>query len=290
MTLTGVHVPLITPFDTDGGVALPVLERLAREILEAGAAGLVALGTTAEPGALSEAERRAVVDTVSLVCREHGASLLVGASTPAQVEELRDWPAVTGALALVPPFTRPGEDGVVAHFAVLAAASPVPLVVYHVPYRTAQPLTAAALRRIAAIDGVRGVKYATGALDADVVALLTEPPADFAVLCGDDLFFSPLLALGAAGGILASAHLATGDFVELDRAWRAGDADRARALGHRLARLSAALFAEPNPTVVKAVLHAAGRIPTPAVRLPLLPARTSTVDDVAGVFYGSLLE
>jgi 4-hydroxy-tetrahydrodipicolinate synthase len=103
------------------------------------------------------------------------------------------------------------------------------------------------------------------------------PPAGFAVLGGDDAVISPLLALGAAGGILASAHLATREFAELAAAWGAGDPVRARALGHRLAAMSIALFAEPNPTVIKGVLHAQGRIATPAVRLPLLPAAPATV-------------
>jgi 4-hydroxy-tetrahydrodipicolinate synthase len=104
------------------------------------------------------------------------------------------------------------------------------------------------------------------------VSLLADPPPGFTILGGDDTVVSPMLALGAAGGILASAHVAPASFAELIAAWRAGDAGRARPLGHRLAALSAALFAEPNPAVVKAVLHAQGRIPTPAVRLPLLPA------------------
>src|ERR1019366_2492878 len=88
------------------------------------------------------------------------------------------------------------------------------------------------------------------------------------------LFASALLALGAAGAILASAHLATDHWVALVGSWRAGEAGRDRALGHQLTGLSAALFAEPNPTVIKAALHAQGRIPSPAVRLPLLPAST----------------
>jgi 4-hydroxy-tetrahydrodipicolinate synthase len=102
-------------------------------------------------------------------------------------------------------------------------------------------------------------------------------PTGFAILGGDDAFISPLLALGGHGGILASAHLATADFAELIARWNAGDAAPARVLGGRLAALSTALFAEPNPTVIKAVLHERGRIPTAAVRLPLLPAgRDST--------------
>jgi 4-hydroxy-tetrahydrodipicolinate synthase len=160
---------------------------------------------------------------------------------------------------------------VLAHFTHLAQASPVPLVVYHVPYRTGQQLCAADLRRLAALPGVAGIKLAVGGIDADTMAFLADSPPDFAVLGGEDQFISPLLALGAHGGILASAHVATADFAELIELWRAGDVDRARSRGHRLAALSAALFAEPNPAVIKAVLHVQGRIPTPAVRLPLLP-------------------
>jgi 4-hydroxy-tetrahydrodipicolinate synthase len=94
---------------------------------------------------------------------------------------------------------------------------------------------------------------------------------------GDDPFASPLLALGAAGGILASAHVCTRSYGELIRAWRDGEAARARVLGHQLSALSAALFAEPNPTIIKAVLHAQGRIPSPVVRLPLTEASPEAV-------------
>jgi 4-hydroxy-tetrahydrodipicolinate synthase len=173
-------------------------------------------------------------------------------------------------LTVVPPFVRPGEAGVVAYFAHLAEASPVPLIAYDVPHRTGQYLSVDALRRLAAIPGVVGVKYSPGGINADTIALMADVPTGFAVLGGDDPFISPLLALGAHGGILASAHIATADFARLIAAWHAGDVTEARALGHRLAKLSIALFSEPNPVVIKAVLHAQGRIPSPTVRLPLL--------------------
>lgn len=277
MTLTGLYVPLITPFDATGAVALEALEGLAYEALDAGASGLVALGTTGEPAALRADEQRSVVDVVGRVCRERAAQLLVGANTVDAVGALRGRQEVVAALSVVPPFARPGEAAVVAHFAALAAASPVPLVIYHVPYRTGQQLSVDAIRRLADLDGVAGMKYAVGGIDAGTVELLAEPPAGFAVLGGDDVFISPLLALGAHGGILASAHLATARFAEMVDAWHAGALDRARTLGHRLAALSSALFAEPNPSVIKAVLHAQGRIPTAAVRPPLLPAGPEAV-------------
>jgi 4-hydroxy-tetrahydrodipicolinate synthase len=175
-------------------------------------------------------------------------------------------------LSLVPPFQRPGEAGTIAHFEALAGASPVPVIVYHVPYRTGQPLSATAIRRLARIPGVAGLKYAVGAIETTTIDLLSDPPRGFSILGGDDALISPLLALGAHGGILASSHIATRQFADLAAAWTTGDLVAGRDLGRRLAPLSMALFAEPNPTVIKAVLHAQGRIPTPDVRLPLLPA------------------
>lgn len=185
---------------------------------------------------------------------------------------------MSAALAVVPYFTRPSQEGVVAHFTRLATESPVPLIIYNVPYRTGQVVGWQALRRLAELPGIIGVKHAVGGIDEDTIRLMADLPERFAVLAGDDVFASPLLALGAAGAILASAHLCTGRFAELLQAWRTGDPERARALGHRLSALSAALFAEPNPTVIKAVLHAQGRIPSPAVRLPLLAAGPGSVD------------
>ncbi|GGL13813.1 dihydrodipicolinate synthase family protein [Planomonospora parontospora] len=284
MTFSGVLVPLITPFAADGEVAAEALEGLAHAVLDGGASGLVALGTTAEAAMLTGKERQAVVEVCARVRRERGATLVVGAGssgTRGTAEALRDLGGVAdAALVTVPSFVRPGEAGVLAHFTELSRHSPVPLIVYNVPHRTGQAAGAAVLREIGALPMVRGVKQAVGGVDADTVALLADPPEDFAVLAGDDAFLSALLALGAPGGIVATAHLRTADFTALAEAWRSGDAARARALGHRLSTLAAAVFAEPNPTVLKGVLHARGLIPTPSVRLPLVPARRESVEAV----------
>lgn len=265
MNLTGVFVPLITPFDEDGAVALDALEALAERVLRDGANGLVALGTTGEPGSLTAAEKQAVVEVATRVCREYGAILIVGGN------------GGDARLSLVPPFVRPGEAGVLEYFRQLE--SPVPLVIYHVPYRTGQALSAGTLQKLAELPNVAGIKYAAGGIDDETMLFLSgDLPDDFAVLGGDDPFIAPMLALGARGGILASAHLETPKFVELVAAWRVGDLATGRRLGEELSSLSRALFAEPNPTVIKAVLHARGEIPTPDVRLPLLPAARATTE------------
>ena len=276
--LAGLYVPLVTPLPADGALAADALETLAHSVLDAGAAGLVALGTTGEPATLSAGERHAVLDVCARVCRERSAMLIAGAGsndTHASLQALRDlaaWPEVSAALVTVPYFTRPSEEGVVAHFTRLAAGSPVPLIIYNVPHRTGQAVGWQALQKLAGLAGIIGVKHAVGGIDEDTIRLMADRPERFAVLAGDDLFASPLLALGAAGAILTSAHLCTGQFAEMVHSWRAGEPARARMLGNRLAGLSAALFAGPNPTVIKAALHAQGRIPSPAVRLPLLAA------------------
>jgi 4-hydroxy-tetrahydrodipicolinate synthase len=283
-SLGGIFVPLITPFDAAGRVATGPLEALAHEVLDAGAAGIVALGTTAESATLDRDEKHTVLDVCAAVCGARGAGLIAGAgssdtaASATVLAALAHWPQITGALVPVPSCTRPGEAGVLAHFTYLAGRSPVPLVIYHIPYRTAQPLGPAVLREIGALPNVAGVKLAVGAVDAVAVDLLGDPPPGFAIMAGDDMFLSPLLALGAAGGILASAHLATGQFAALAAAWQGGDLGAARRLGPALARLSAAAFAEPNPSVIKAALHAQGRIPTPGVRLPLLPAAPASAE------------
>jgi 4-hydroxy-tetrahydrodipicolinate synthase len=282
-SLRGLYVPLITPFTDDGELALDALEKLARDVIDSGAAGLVALGTTGEPATLTAAERHAVVDVCARVCRAHGAMLIVGAGsndtagTGRALRELAAWPEVAAALTVVPYYTRPSEAGILAHFTVLAASSPVPLIVYNVPHRTGSVLRGQTLLQLARIAGIIGIKQAVGPIDHDTITLMAGRPDDFAVLGGDDVFVSPLLALGADGGILASAHVCTGEFARLIAAWHSGRTEQARELGHRLVPLAAALFAEPNPAVIKGALHARGEIPSPVVRLPLLPARQDTI-------------
>lgn len=282
--LTGLYIPLITPFTADGELAADALEALAHRVLDDGATGIVALGTTAETATLTEQERSAVLAICSGVCRERAAPLVAGAGTndtarsAAELASLAGYPEVRAALVVVPYYSRPGEAGVLEHFRALAPSSPVPVIIYNVPYRTGQALSWRSMARLAALPGIAGVKHAVGSIDQDTIAMMAGRPAGFSVLGGDDPYISPLLALGADGGILATAHVRTGDFGRLVSLWRDGQAGPARQLGHQLAPLSQALFAEPNPVVIKAVLHRLAQIPSPVVRRPLLPASPDSAD------------
>ncbi len=282
--LRGVYLPLITPFAADGSVALDALEGLADEYLAAGAAGLVPLGTTGESPMLDADEKRAVIDVCSRVSAARGAHLVVGtgsndtASTVKGVLTLTDIPGLTAIMCVVPYYLRPSQAGIVAHFVEIAQASPVPVVVYNIPARTGRLLEPDGLLELARTPNIIGVKQALGTVDDGTLRVLAEAPDDFAILSGDDYLDFPLTLLGGAGGIIASAHLCTERWVAMIECGLAGKVDEGRAHHEALLPVVAAAFAEPNPAVFKAVLHAQGKIPTPAVRLPLTDASPAARD------------
>ncbi|GAA2606792.1 4-hydroxy-tetrahydrodipicolinate synthase [Actinomadura fulvescens] len=270
----GVHASLVTPFTASGEIDTKSLERLARHCLEQGAAGLVALGTTGEAPLLTAAEQRAVLETCRAVSIEHGTPLIVGAGTMGtepSIEQARERACLADALLVVVPYyLRPSDQGVLDHFAAIGAAVDVPLIPYNVPYRTGKQLSSETLLRLLALDCVGGIKHCAGAIDADTLRLLAAEP-DKAILAGDDAYVFPILRLGGAGGITATACLAPAAYAAMTEAVRDGNEARALALHNALLPLTEALFSEPSPAVLKTVLADQGVIDVPAVRAPLHP-------------------
>ena len=198
-------------------------------------------------------------------------------ATIAAAEALAPIPEATAALCVVPYYLRPGQAGIVAHFEAIAAASPVPIVMYNIPGRTGRLLEPDGLLHLAGTPNIIGVKQSVGAVDDGSLRLLAEAPPGFAVLGGDDHLMFPLVLLGAAGAISAAAHVCTRRFVEMTECGLAGKVDEGRAHHEALLPVSRTCFAEPNPAVFKGVLHRQGLIPTPDVRLPLTNASPQAV-------------
>lgn len=282
----GVLVPVVTPFDPGGKVDFDSLRTLTEDVLRKGAAGVVALATTGEPHMLDEDEQSAVVATIAEVCDQLDAPLVVGAGTNdtrttiARHEALASVPGARASLAVVPYYLRPTEAAVVSHFQAVAERSPVPLLVYNIPYRTGRGLGSEALLELAATDNVIGVKQAVGGIDSGTLVVLAEAANDFAMLGGDDPYLFPLTLMGGAGAIAASSQLCTERFVEMIECGLNGDVARGRAQAEALLPLVLALFSEPSPAVIKAALHLEGRILTPDVRMPMSPASPAAVDRV----------
>ena len=284
LDLRGVWLPLITPFDAKGEVDTKAIESLCHEYATAGVSGIVALGTTGEATSLDASEKEAVVDAVLRASTAAGIRVIVGTGTNntratiAATAALAQKPAVVAALVVVPYYVRPSVDGIVAHLRAVAAASPVPVIVYNIPTRTGRDLGAAGLLELAADPNIAGVKQAVATLDADTLALLANAPEGFSVLGGEDTLLFPLMVMGAVGTISAAAHLCTERFVAMIECGLAGKIEDGRAHAEALLPVVRAAYVHPNPAIFKGVLHAQGRIPTPDVRMPLTNASADAID------------
>ncbi|MFM0014426.1 4-hydroxy-tetrahydrodipicolinate synthase [Paraburkholderia sediminicola] len=283
---SGIWVPLITPF-ADGEVDHAALRALVRRYADAGIAGLVALGTTGEPAALDAAEQDAVLATILDEADAHAAArgadapalpVLVGvsgnhtASMKERIEQLNALP-IAGVLMAAPYYIRPSQVGIVGHFMALADASDKPVVLYDIPYRTGVRLELDTLLTLAAHPRIQAVKDCAGSLDTSLALILD---GRLQVLTGEDITMFNTLCLGGSGAIAASAHLRPERFVALYRALSAGRLDEGRRIFHELAPLIQALFAEPNPAPVKALLAAQGLI-RDELRMPMTRAGDALV-------------
>ena len=176
--------------------------------------------------------------------------------------------AFEGIVSVCPYYNRPSQDGLIAHFRAIAAATDRDVVIYNIPYRTAVNLSNDSLLELAEVPNIVGVKDSSGSV-AQSLELLARKPTDFAVLTGEDALYFTMMANGADGGILAASHLMTERFVEVGRRFAANDVAGARAAWAPLAQFVPLLFAEANPMPIKYLLWRQGLIASPECRLPL---------------------
>src|SRR6185503_3849400 len=269
--ITGLWLPIITPFK-DGAVDFKSYERLIEHYLAFGVDGLFPLGTTGESPTLDDAEIDELVErTVATVAGRVPVFVGVGGNATAKVEKALkrlERHAFEGIVSVCPYYNRPSQDGLLAHFRAIAAATDRDVLIYNIPYRTAVNLSNDSLIELAEVRNIVGVKDSSGSI-AQSLELLARKPADFAVLTGEDALFFTMMANGAEGGILAASHLMTERFVAVARAFARGDLAAARAAWAPLASLVPLLFAEANPMPIKYCLWRQGLIASPECRLPL---------------------
>jgi len=271
--LQGSFVALPTPF-RGGEIDLAALERLIEWHVARGTDGLVIAGTTGESATLSDGERCALFDAAAGIARGR-LPLIAGVGTNAtrQSVELARHATTAGyrgLLAVTPYYNRPGHRGLVLHYAAIAEASAVPLVLYNVPSRTGCDLQPETVAEVAArFPHVVAVKEALPSLER-VRRLIAETPC--AVICGDDASVADFMALGAVGVIGVVNNVVPSETAELVRAAvpKGGDSVRAAELVEFLAPLCRDLFLESNPVPVKAALGMM-RLCGDEVRLPLAP-------------------
>ena len=276
--VSGIWIPLLTPFRA-GAVDRPALARLVRHLAQQDVAGFVACGSTGEAAMLSPDEQDTVLATT--LDAAGGLPVMMGVSgvqpqavVQRSAELAERHPRVAAFLVSPPAYVKPPQSGIAHFYTRVADASPRPLVVYDIPSRTGvriQPLTLLAL---AAHPNIMAVKDCSGDRAA-AESLLAD--GRLGLLCGNDDELFDQLARGAAGGIVASAHVATDRFVALHAHLQAGRMAEARLAWRTLAPLTQALFAEPNPAPLKGVLARTLGLAN-ELREPMHPARASTID------------
>lgn len=273
---SGLWIPIVTPF-RGRDIDHPALTRLASHYASCGVSGLVVCGSTGEAAALDDEEQMAVLHTV--MSAAPGLPVMMGVSgyhlekTKARIQALNHFP-LAGILLPAPSYVRPSQAGLVQWFTTLADASALPIVVYDIPYRTGSTLSADTLLSLAAHPRIHALKDCGG--DPVKTRRLIDD-GRVQVLAGEDLNILPTVLQGGCGAISAAAHLHPLRFVEVIRKARAGDRAGSEALWAALLPLIEALFAEPNPGPLKALLARQGWLAN-ELRSPMTPASEELVE------------
>jgi 4-hydroxy-tetrahydrodipicolinate synthase len=289
MNLSGCGTALVTPFTHDGSLDEAALTAHVRWQVEQGVKLLVPCGTTGEASTLTEQEWLRVISlTVEAVegrvpvfggCTHNSTAQAV-----ANAKKLAGISGLTGILTANPYYTKPGQEGQYQHFRAVAEATPLPVLLYNIPGRTAANLLPETALRLAELPSVVGIKESSGMI-TQITELLSHAPKDFAVFAGDDSLAVATIALGGAGVVSVASNAVPGPMSQLVAAALAGDFVTARALNAKYFALMQAHFIEPSPAPIKASLTLLGR-GSENLRLPMVPVSDATRDKLRSLLQG----
>jgi 4-hydroxy-tetrahydrodipicolinate synthase len=270
-----VVTAMATPFDADGRLDIGGAVTLARYLVDNGSDGLLVTGTTGEGPTLSDSER---TQLWAAVARAVTVPVIAGSGTndtahSVELTRVATEAGAAGILAVTPYYNRPSQGGIAAHFAAVAAATSLPVLVYDIPVRTGRKVALdTMLQLVHDFPNIVGVKDAS-ADPAGAARLMARAGAGFDCYSGDDSLTLPLLAVGAVGVVSVASHWVGKELGEMVRLYLEGDVEGARELNAAL--IDAVAFQSsdeaPNPLPAKAVLRARG-LPAGECRLPMGPA------------------
>lgn len=272
-SLIGTGVALVTPFKKDLSVDVEALKAIVNFQIDNGIDYLVVLGTTAESATLSKDEKELVIQTV--VQTNKGRLPLVlgvgGNNTQEVVAELqsRDFSDFTAVLSVSPYYNKPTQEGIYQHFKAVAEASPVPVILYNVPGRTASNMLPSTVIRLAQdFKNIVAIKEAAGDI-VQAMKLIQNAPKDFLVISGDDMVTLPMILAGGAGVISVIGEGFPKQFSEMVHLGLNRKVDEAYQLHYLLAEAIDMIFEQGNPAGIKEVFKTLG-LSENTVRLPLV--------------------
>lgn len=269
----GTGVALVTPFKKDFSVDTEALTKIVNYVIDGGVEYLVALGTTAETATLTQDEKELVIETIIKV--NAGRLPLVlgvgGNNTMQVVEELksRDFSAFSAILSVSPYYNKPTQEGIYLHFKAIAEASPIPVIIYNVPGRTASNMLPATVVRLAKdFKNIIGIKEAAGDL-VQAMKIIQNKPEGFLVISGDDMITLPIVLAGGAGVISVIGEGFPKEFSEMVRLGLQRKVDEAYKIHYLLADSIDMIFEQGNPAGIKEVFKTLA-LSENIVRLPLV--------------------
>ena len=272
-SLVGIGVALVTPFKKDFSVDVEALTRIVNFQIENGIDYLVVLGTTGEPATLNQDEKELVISTVIKANNKRLPLVLgIGSNNTAQVvEEIknRDLSHFAAILSVSPYYNKPTQEGIYQHFAAIARASSLPIILYNVPGRTAANMEPKTVLRLANdFKNIVAIKEAKGDM-VQAMELIKSKPADFLVISGDDMIALPMVLAGASGVISVIGEGFPKQFSAMIHLGLTRKVDEAYNIQYQLTEAIDLIFEQGNPAGIKQVFSSLSLCEN-TVRLPLV--------------------
>ena len=276
-----VLTAMVTPFDARGELDLAKAQELAKHLVDLGNDGLVVNGTTGESPTTTDREKAALITAVVEAVGDR-ASVVTGAGTYDTAHSIHlvqqaEKAGAHGVLVVTPYYSRPPQEGLLAHFTAVANASELPVMLYDIPPRAVVPIEVDTLLRLAEHPRILAVKDAKGDLHAGSRVIAS---TDLAYYSGDDPLNLPWLSVGAVGFVSVIGHLAADRLRDMADAYEAGDVVRAKEIHESLLPLLRPFRRVPGVTYTKAALRLRG-IDVGDPRLPLVPAAAEDIEAIA---------
>ena len=277
----GTGVAIVTPFNKNNEIDYVSLQKLVEHVIDGGVNYIVLFGTTGEaPTIIIQEKQEAVKKVAGFINKRVPLVLGFGGNfTENLIKDIKsfDFSGVDAILSVCPYYNKPNQDGIYSHFAAIANATTIPIILYNVPGRTIvniEPNTTIKLANT--FKNIIGIKEATDNLD-HVMGLINNKPEDFIVVAGDDALALPFMSLGADGAISVIANAMPSYFSSIINEVAKGDYDKARDNHYKLLPLMHALLKTGNPSGIKAVLNEM-KLCENIFRLPVHPANKEQIE------------
>jgi 4-hydroxy-tetrahydrodipicolinate synthase len=285
--LRGSISPVITPFNEDGSIDFESFEKIINWHIESGSHGISVTGTTGEPSSLTVEERVQVMEAAAKAINGRVPFVPGTGSTNHQetlyLTKKAQEIGADAVLVIVPYYNKPSQHALFKHFKVVADSVPeLPIILYNIPGRTAVNLQIETMVKLKdACENIIGVKESNKDFE-HINRVLLNCGRDFNLYSGIELLCYPMLAIGGAGHISATANVVPDKVAEIYNAWRDGDVQRSLDLHYDLMELNDVLFKDTNPAPIKAALGMMGKI-KPILRLPMDLPTQELQDEIRSV-------